>query len=380
MSVILDEHRQYLADAVRLDAYDRALSRVVHPGDVVVDLACGTGILGLLACRAGAARVYAIDNGGMIDIARRLARANGVADRITHLAGHSMRVSLPEPADVVVCDQLGHFGFEAGVVQVLRDARVRWLKPDGRLMPATVALHVAGLEHAALSGDVTFWSHPSAGFDLTPAQSFAANSAYDAALGAEGLLTPGARVITYDMHEDGPDTERGEVVLVVRRPGTLHGLAGWFVAELAPGVRMTNAPDAVPRINRRNMFLPIEAPMGVISGDALRVSVLVRAPDRLVNWSVEVVRNGRVLAACAQSTMKGLLLTREEVAATRGDAVPVLDAWARARRTVLDLCDGARELHAIEAATFERHPDLFRSSAAAATFVAEVIARSARRG
>ena len=66
MSLIIDEHRQYLVDSNRLNAFEAAVASVIKPGDVVLDLASGTGIMGLLACRAGARRVYSIEMGGMI--------------------------------------------------------------------------------------------------------------------------------------------------------------------------------------------------------------------------------------------------------------------------------------------------------------------------
>src|SRR5204863_7107587 len=112
MSMILDEHRQYLSDGTRVTALSAAIERVVKPGAVVVDLGAGTGILGLLACRAGARRVYSIEAGGMIELAREIARANGFEDRIVFVKGLSTQVDLPEKADVLIADQIGRFGFE----------------------------------------------------------------------------------------------------------------------------------------------------------------------------------------------------------------------------------------------------------------------------
>ena len=110
MSVIVDEHRQYLSDAARIEAFRSAIHEVVRPGDVVVDLGSGTGILGFLACQAGAAKVYAIEQGGMIEMARALARANGFESRIVFVPGLSTRISIPERADVIVADQIGQSG------------------------------------------------------------------------------------------------------------------------------------------------------------------------------------------------------------------------------------------------------------------------------
>src|SRR5688572_15264486 len=83
MSLVLDEHRELLADRHRVTAFSRAIAATVRPGDVVVDLASGTGILGLLACRAGAIRVYSLEIDGIAGLAREFAAANGYGDRIT---------------------------------------------------------------------------------------------------------------------------------------------------------------------------------------------------------------------------------------------------------------------------------------------------------
>src|SRR5437867_8406546 len=128
MSLVVDEHRQFLCDRARLQVFERAVAAAVRPGDVVIDLGAGTGILGMFACRAGASRVYAIEAGGMIEVARALAQANGFGDRILFLRAHSSDVTLPEQADVLVADLVGRMGFEAGAFEVYGHVR-RWLKP-----------------------------------------------------------------------------------------------------------------------------------------------------------------------------------------------------------------------------------------------------------
>jgi protein arginine N-methyltransferase 1 len=76
-----------------------------------------------------------------------------------------------------------------------------------------------------------------------------------------------------------------------------------------------------------------------------------------------------------QSTLKGMLLSREELRRTHPAFVPRLTPRGDARLSVLNLCDGQRPLADIEREVFERHPDLFRTLGEAATFVAEVVTR-----
>ena len=157
MSLILDEHRQYLADGNRVSAFRHAIEEVVTPGDVVLDLGSGTGILGFMACRAGAKRVYAVDEGPIVGLAREVAKANGFQDRITHIKGLSTRVALPETVDIVLADQIGRFGLESGILEYFADARVRFLKPGGVMVPDEVRLIVAPVENQTLFDQVEFW-------------------------------------------------------------------------------------------------------------------------------------------------------------------------------------------------------------------------------
>lgn len=376
MSLVIDEHRAYLTDRHRLDAFARALAETIRPGDVVLDLGAGTGILGLLACRAGAGKVYAVEVSSFVGLARAIARANGCADRVHHLKAHSTHVALPERASVVVCDQIGRFGFDAGVIEYFDDARRRLLAPGGRLVPSALEFQVAPVDSADARAAVEFWGTAPAGFDVSPARTVAVNTGHPRHFRPEELL--GAPVVAgaVDLTRDAARPLRLAATLAVTRAGTLHGLGGWFVASLSPSVTMTNSPLAADRINRRNVFLPIDAPIAVTPGDEVRVSMQVRPEDSLLVWDVRVAgAAGRPRARFSHSTWRGMLFDRADLERLAPAHRPHLTPRGRARLAVLELADGDRTVGEIEREVHRRHTDLFASADDAAIFVAEVLTR-----
>ena len=375
MSLLFDEHRQYLQDRARVEVFDRAISEVVRPGTVVADLASGTGILGLLACRAGAARVYAVDDSGMTGPARKIARDSGFGDRMIFIDGHSTRVSLPERVDTIVSDVIGRIGFLQGGAEALVDARRRWLRPGGAMMPAVVHTWVAPVEQFALYGQVDFWGTNVAGFDMSAVREPAANTGYPHAFDAADMLAPGMPILSCDYGAGDAELSRGERAFTIGRAGILHGLAAWFSAELSPCVVATNAPDAEDRIGRRNAFFPLTTAVSVQVGDVIEVSLVVRPIDFIVAWKVTCRRGEQVIASFRQSTLSGMLIGRQDLFGAAETATPTLNAWAKARATVLALCDGRRTVREIERGVFAQHPDLFSDETRAQVFVAEVISR-----
>lgn len=373
MSLILDEHRELLSDGVRVRAFEAALGETVKPHHVVLDLGAGSGILGLLACRAGARHVYSIDSGGIVQVAREIGRANNLQDRITYVKGLSTRVSLPEKADVVVADQLGHFGFEAGLLDYFADARARLLKPGAVMIPASLDLCVAPVEVPEMWERIAFWNSPVVGFDTTAAFPIAVNTGYPVKLRSEQLLGRPATLAVLDLSSHGSSRIAGDVTVSAERDGTLHGIGGWFCARLSSNVRMTNGPVAAQPIARRNAYFPIGRPLELRRGDLVRVVMSILPADLIVTWEVVVCApDGAGKAAFRHSTWRGMLLCPEDLAKTRSNATPRLSPWGEARRSVLDLCDG-RTVADIEEAMRIRHPGLFPSPAAAAQFVGEVL-------
>lgn len=374
MSLLLDEHRHYLADRPRIEALTRAIHATVRPGDVVLDLGCGTGVLGLMACQAGARHVYAVDHGGMIEIARAIARRAGLTDRITHIAGHSTSIDLPERAGVLIFDQIGRLGFDAGLLEFALDARRRLLTSDARIVPGPVRLRMALASSDEIRARIEFWSRTPAGIDTSPARVTAGNTGYPLEPEFATLVSDPAEIVTLSPSTWQGEALSGAATLVVTRDGRIDGLAGWFDAELSPGVHMSNAPGVDNRIDRRIALLPFDPPLDLRAGDEVEVRVRLLPSVMVLAWDART-RSGE---RRAHSTWQGMLPVTEELARIRDAAVPALTARGEARRTVLELCDGRRTVREIEQEVFARHPGLFAAEEDAAVFAAEVLSVYAR--
>lgn len=375
-SLLFGEHRGYLADLARLRAYQEAIQRSVSPGATVLDLGSGTGVLGLFACRAGARHVYAVDGSPMLAVARQVLRANGVADRVTFVAGHSQAIELPERVDVVVADQLGTFGVEAGLFEAFADARRRHLAPGGVLVPGRVALEVAPVAWPERWAEVAFWDDGPEGVDLASVARLARHQRAFGTVEADHLLGPAAAVASLDPGDPGALPVRARVRMEVERAGELHGLAGWCTAELVPGVAVSTSPLAADRLQRSNVFLPIDEPVAVEPGHVVEAELLVPGADGAHRWSVEVRDgDGALVAASAHSTLEGMPLSREDLARTRPDRRPRLNRIGEARATLLSLCDGSRTMAELEDELRRRHPDLAPDPASAAAFVVGTLER-----
>ena len=289
---LLRYHQTMLADRERVDCYRDALREIVRPGDFVVDLGSGTGLLAFLACQAGAARVYAIERGPILRIARELAEANGFQDRIVFVEADSSRATLPEQAGVLISETLWNFGLGEGMVATIADARERFLEPGGRVMPASFEMVAAPFEDEAVYGRLALDPPDRDGLDFSLLRAYARNNVHvPAPLRADGLLSAPAVVQEFDLTADGPPEARGALSFTIERAGTVHGLAGWFSARLSPSVTLAN-PPGVEASSWRQAFLPFKNATDVRSGDVIDATVQTAAGGTVWHWTAELRSDG----------------------------------------------------------------------------------------
>jgi type I protein arginine methyltransferase len=135
----LHEQERMLGDAPRMAFYHEAIKRHIKPGQRVIDLGTGTGILAAYAARQGASQVYAIDHSVIIEHAKELAAENGI-DNVQFEDVHSTEFYLDEPVDVILHEQIGDFLFDEAMVPNVVDLRDRVLKSGGMILPSQFEL------------------------------------------------------------------------------------------------------------------------------------------------------------------------------------------------------------------------------------------------
>jgi len=369
---ILEEHLGYLIDPVRHARLRAGVARLVRPGDHVVDLGCGSGVLGLLSLQHGAAFVDAIDEGAMIEAARATFRRGDYAEQVRLHQESSFRVELDALADVLVCDHLGYFGIDYGLLELLTDARKRFLKPGGRILPRRVQLLLGAVSSNDCREQVERWASSQVAPEFHWLRDHGINAKYAVDLTRDDMISDLVQIADLETGLDYPAAMSWHAELTITRDGLLDGVTGCFRAELAEGIWMSNSPLDDDAISRHQAFLPIASRLPVVAGDTLSVKVTQSPARNLIAWQVEHPASGQRFS---HSTFAGQLLTQAELARQRPDRRPRLSRKGAARATVLGYVNGQRTAAEIEAAVLQDHPSLFPSSAEIRRFVASTLGR-----
>ena len=288
-------HISMLNDRARTAGFLAAIAETVRPGDVVVDVGTGTGVLAIAAARAGARRVYAIEATSIGQVANLMFEANGLADRITLLEGRSTHIDLPEKADVLIGETIGNEPLREQVLETFLDARLRFLKPDARLVPGSLSVFGVPVEiPAADLSPHTFTREAAArwcaayGMDFSPlavvaaspGQSFLAQ--HSEARHWRRLSDP-IRLFDVDLRRHTAAAVRSTVSAPATYSGVINGLAIFFELHVSSTVRLSTEPSRAPeRSNWRNPVEILPVAWTVRPGDLIEVPYRYGVPGQRV--------------------------------------------------------------------------------------------------
>ena len=247
-------HFAMLRDDARARAYDDAIARQVRrviesEGSArVLDVGAGSGLLSMMAARAGASVAVACEwHGALAAVARRCVAANGLSSRVTVARADAAKLERgklgvpPEGCNVVVFDL-----FDAGLTGehatwMLDQARRNVLSPDAVVVPAAATMYCMGVE--AYTSEVC-------GFDLSAFNKYRWDKTYETTRMAD---TP-HRALTrpkkcFEFFFDGSRGRAAGRESVLRletiASGYMNAVVFWFDLHMDEHETITTAPPGV---------------------------------------------------------------------------------------------------------------------------------------
>ena len=268
----LEVHRGMLRDATRTRVYQQAIFSAVRPGDVVLDMGAGTGVLSLFAAQAGAKRVYAVERTNIAEFAAEMVERNGLSDCIEIIQNDIEKVSPPEKVDVILSEWLGVYGVNENLLAPLLTARDGWLKPGGRMLPDRVTVWLAPVSNEDLDQERNFWLNQPYDLDMSLMGEDLPTSMQD--VSSQGILAEPAKLWSLEMVdfplEEAARPLTADLTFRIARDAVVNALASWFWADFGDGLVLTNAPDA-PETHWGQFLAPLRNPQRVVAGSLLQV-------------------------------------------------------------------------------------------------------------
>jgi type II protein arginine methyltransferase len=280
-------HFAIVRDEARNSAYEAALKRAVGPESRVLDIGAGTGLLAMMAARAGARTVVTCEmNPAVADAAAAIVALNGYSDRVRVIAKRSTELDVEADmggrADILVSEIVANDVLRENALPVMEDAVRRLLKPGGRMIPssgqALAALAYWGGLNERRLGEV-------AGFDMAPFNRLDRFPRRLSVGSADLALRSAPQVLfDFDFTSGGPYHGRETRLELVAEDGPVNGIVQWIRLQLDEEGVYENRPEPGATSAWAVLFHPLGAEIDPEPGQPVPIAAAHSRHDIRI-WS-----------------------------------------------------------------------------------------------
>jgi protein arginine N-methyltransferase 7 len=284
------EHVLIVNDIGRGEKYVEAMSKKIRPGDVVLEVGTGAGLLTCIAISLGARHVYTVEQSPVLcNVARKVFAANGIADRVTLLnmpSGDLVKSgAVREPIDVFVTETIGTVGLEEGIAPIFDDVRPL-LAPHARCIPETVQFKQCLVNMSGIRDRVQML-RPIFGFDMSALNEELGSNKYYWLNPIEAWreVSSTSETAVADLASFSPSEAQLEMTIIT--DNVCDGMLTWAEFRLAEGVLLETRYRQVGDSWANCVHFMTRSP--VAYGQVCRSTLRVH-DDRLgwtTNWRVE---------------------------------------------------------------------------------------------
>lgn len=238
----LSVHQEMLEDNDRLCFFYDGLKEKLLPGQTVLDIGTGTGILAIMAAKLGAERVYAIDKSKIIEIAKAIAIKNKVFHKIQFIRSDSFNARLPEKVDLIVSEMIGHCGFEEHCLTIFEDAQKRFLKKNGIIIPSELNLYAVPIFSQKLKGQKNYYNQKLFGIDMSLVFEKSIENIFVEEIDEESFLANPQKVVSFKFFLPYEKQFSFSQKFPLFETGELNGVALWFETKLGNSLKLNSGP------------------------------------------------------------------------------------------------------------------------------------------
>ena len=254
-------HFYMVLDEARNKAFEAAIRRAVGPDSRVLDIGAGTGLLAMMAARAGAGSVVSCEmNPAIADVATEIVALNGYADRVSIVSRKSTELDadadLGGRVNLIVSEIVSNNLLAEEVLPTMADAVARLLAPGGRMIPEAGQIVVSLADWDGYGRDRM---DDVAGFDMRPFNRLEQRP-LRLKVGDRGIELRGEPVdlFDFDFTTGGPWPDQQRSVELIADGNYINGVIQWIRLKVDAQSIYENRPKPETMSNWAALFVPFD--------------------------------------------------------------------------------------------------------------------------